>query len=168
MQFPALEINALANADESIDIVLPLPTIRVMGAKRKDGSRVMSNRLATLNTANSSHYKALMTAKHTYKEIIYYIIKRLDKFESGHLHFVYSITYNDKKVHDNDNMIFITKWLQDSLVEIGKLNDDKDISFTFLPAKNNVELDESMCEVSIIDLNKNKYFEKLKEEDEEK
>ena len=166
MKFPALEINALANADQSIDIVLPLPLIRVKGAKLKDGSRNMYDRLVTLNTANSSHYKALMTAKHNYKEIIYYILKRLDKFDSGHLHFVYSITYNDKKVHDNDNMIFITKWLQDSLVEIGKLDDDKDISFTFLPAKNNVELDEPMCEVSIIDLNKNKYFEKLKEKNE--
>ena len=166
MKFPALEINALANADESIDIVLPLPTIKKRGRPRKDGSTIMSDVLVTLNTANSSNYRALMKAKHNYKDIIYYIIKRLKKFDSGHLHFVYSITYNNKSVHDNDNMIFITKWLQDSLVEIGKLNDDKDISFTFLPAKNNIELDESICEVSIIDLNKNKYFEKLKEENE--
>jgi len=57
----------------------------------------------------------------------------------------------------------MTKWVQDCLVERGKLDDDKYLSFTFLPPINEPENDEHYCEVTMIDLCSNKYFENIKE-----
>ena len=153
-------------AKETCILNIPIPMVRVRGAKRKDGSRGMFNRIMTLNIANNINYKALMNAKLKYKDLIYKIIENIDKFKSDRVHFIYQITFKDRGKRDLDNNIFIAKWLQDSLVELNKLDDDKHVSFTFLPSKLDMEIEEHSCKVTIIDLHESEYFKKIKEENE--
>lgn len=123
---------------------------------------VKNKKLMTLNTSNQMQFHQRRVIKDRFKESINPIISELDRFSSGHVHLIFQIHYSDRRYRDNDNNIYVTKWLQDHMVELGLLDDDKHVSFTFLPAVNDPQLDEHYCEVTCIDLQENNYFQKLK------
>ena len=55
------------------------------------------------------------------------------------------------------------KWLQDSLVEAGLLDDDKYISYTMLPPISEPKLEKHYCNVTTITLTgEDGYYEKVK------
>lgn len=128
---------------------------------------ITHKKLMTLNTANSMHYRSRMSVKNKYKALINPIIKEIDRFSSGHLHIIFQIYFSDRRSRDLDNNIYITKWLQDSLTDNLCIDDDKNVSFSFLPAISDPALMEHYCEVTIIDLQKNNYFERLKNNEEQ-
>ena len=126
---------------------------------------VKNKQLYNINSSNRMFYKQRMNIKNKYKNIIEPIIEKLDKFNSGHIHLVAQLVFTDKRMRDVDNIIpGVLKWVQDSLVENEKLNDDKYVSFTFLPAIYGSKEEEHYCEFICIDLNSNKYFKEIKNE----
>ena len=54
------------------------------------------------------------------------------------------------------------------MVECGVLDDDKHVSFSFLPPLSMPILSEHHCEITAIDLGANDYFEKVKENENKK
>ena len=144
------KLTAIANAEDIAVFTVPLVYVR--------GKEIL-----TLNSSNRMQYRQRMGIKNKYKKILEPIIAKLGKFSSGHQHFVMQFVFSDRRSRDMDNNIYTLKWVQDALVEQGKLDDDKHISFSFLPPISNPKLDEHYCEITAIDLNKNKYFHKTKE-----
>ncbi len=126
---------------------------------------VKKKTILTLNSSNRMQFHQRMAIKNKYKEIIEPIIDKLDVFDGGHIHMIMQIYFSDRRSRDMDNMIYLLKWVQDTIVERGKLDDDKNISFTFLPAINDPSLDEHYCEITAIDLFKNNYFKRTKDND---
>jgi len=124
---------------------------------------VKAKTILTLNTSNRMQFHQRMSIKNKYKKIIEPIIDELSRFSSGHQHLIFQLVFSDRRSRDMDNQIYMTKWVQDCLVERGKLDDDKYLSFTFLPPISEPKNDEHYCEVTMIDLCSNKYFEKVKE-----
>lgn len=128
---------------------------------------VKAKTLLTLNSSNRMQFHQRMGIKNKYKKIIEPIISKLARFGSGHQHLIIQPVWSDRRSRDLDNLIYFVKWVQDSLVELGKLDDDKHVSFSFLPAMNEPKNEEHYCEVTMIDLCSNKFFEKIKEKNNE-
>lgn len=110
-----------------------------------------SKKLMSLNTSNSMNYIVRMKVKNTYKQILEPIVEKLEKFNTDHIHMVYKIHWSDRVSRDMDNNIFIAKWLQDTMVKLGLIEDDKHVSFTFLPPVSEPELTEHYCDVTIVE-----------------
>jgi len=128
---------------------------------------VKNKTLYNLNSSNRMVYRQRMDIKNRYKKIIEPIIEKLSRFDSGHQHMIIQLVWADRRSRDLDNIVAGTlKWLQDSIVELGKLDDDKHISFTFLPAIHEPKNKEHYCHVTMIDLCSNNYFKKIKEKNE--
>ena len=144
------KLTAIADAEDIAVFRVPLVYVK-------------AKTILTLNTSNRMQFHQRMAIKNKYKKIIEPIIKKLDKFGSGHQHLVCEFVFSDRRSRDLDNQIFMLKWVQDSLVELGMLNDDNHISFTFLPRRNEPGNDEHYCEITAIDLAANKYITKTKE-----
>jgi hypothetical protein len=128
---------------------------------------VKGKTIMTLNATNRMMYRQRMAIKNKYKKIIEPIIDKLERFDSGHIHLIFQVHFADRRLRDMDNQIFTVKWIQDALVEQGKLDDDKHVSYTFLPQINEPSLEEHYCEITAIDLGKNNYFQKIKEKNNE-
>ena len=149
------KLFAIAQSEDTVVFSVPLVYVK--------GKTIM-----TLNATNRMQYHQRGSIKDKYKKILLPIVTALKKFDSGHIHMIYQITYSDRRSRDMDNNIYVTKWLQDLMVEEGILDDDKHVSFTYLPYKNDPSLDEHTCEVTAIDLNANDYFKRIKDHDTKK
>jgi len=145
------KLAAIADADDIC--VFNVPLVYVKGKE-----------ILTLNSSNRMKYHQRMEIKNKYKKIIEPIIQKISRFGSGHQHFIFQLVFSDRRSRDMDNQIYLTKWVQDCLVEQGKLDDDKYVSFTFLPPINEPKNNEHYCEVTAIDLCSNNFFKKTKEE----
>ncbi len=143
------KLAAIADAEDMAVFTVPLVYVK--------GKTIL-----TLNSSNRMQFHQRMTIKNKYKKIIEPIISGLARFDGGHQHFILQLVFSDRRSRDLDNQIFTLKWVQDTIVELGKLDDDKHVSFTFLPPINEPKLSEHYCEITAIDLCKNKYFEKNK------
>jgi len=124
--------------------------------------------LMTLNSSNRMHFHQRAGIKEVFKGNLKPVLSKLSRFKSGHVHLILQVYFSDRRSRDLDNLIFVEKWLQDAMVDHLLLDDDKFISFTMLPAISEPKLTEHKVHVTAIDLNLNKYFEKLKEENEKK
>jgi len=145
-------LTAIADAEDIAVFTVPLVYVR-------------NKMIFTLNVSNQMEYKQRMNIKDTYKAIIKPIIDELCEFSDDNQHLVLQVVFSDRRKRDMDNIIYTLKWVQDALVEQGKLKDDKNISFTFLPPISNPLLDEHYCEITAIDLDKNKFLKKVKEDE---
>ena len=127
---------------------------------------VKGKTILTLNSSNRMDYRQRMGVKNKYKKIIEPIIDELCEFSDDNQHLVLQIVFSDRRKRDLDNSgIYVLKWVQDALVEQGKLKDDKNISFTFLPPISNPLLDEHYCKITAIDLDKNKFLKKVEKDE---
>ena len=144
------KLAAIADAEDICVFTVPLVYVK-------------AKTILTLNASNRMQFHQRMGIKNKYKKILEPIIDKLSRFSGGHQHLIFQLVFSDRRSRDMDNQIYMTKWVQDCLVERGKLDDDKYISFSFLPAINEPKNDEHYCEVTAIDLCSNKYFEKIKE-----
>ncbi len=127
---------------------------------------VKNKTLMTLNSSNRMHFHQRASIKETFKGHLKPILDKLSRFKSGHVHLILQVYFSDRRSRDLDNLIFVEKWLQDAMVDHLLLDDDKFVSFTFLPAISEPSLTEHKVEVTAIDLNVNDYFKKLKEHNE--
>ena len=143
-----------AIADASDIAVFEVPLVYIKGKT-----------ILTLNTSNQMMYRQRMAIKNKYKKIIEPTIRNIVKFDCEHQHIVMQLVFSDRRDRDKDNQIYTLKYIQDSLVENGKLIDDKFVSFTVLPSISRPELEEHYCEVTIIDLCKNGYIKKESKND---
>jgi len=143
------KLAAIADAEDIAVFTVPLVYVK--------GKTIL-----TLNSSNRMQFGQRMSIKNKYKKIIEPILDKLARFSGGHQHIIMQVVFSDRRSRDMDNQIYTLKWVQDALVEHGKLDDDKHVSFTFLPPISNPSLDEHYCEVTAIDLGKNNYFEKVK------
>ena len=124
---------------------------------------VKGKQLFNINSSNRMMYQQRMSIKNKYKKIIEPEISKLKRFSSGHIHLIAQIVFSDQRRRDVDNMIpGLLKWVQDSLVENEKLDDDKYISFTFLPPIYDSSEEEHYCEFVSMNLIENEYFIKVK------
>ena len=123
---------------------------------------VKGKTILTLNSSNRMQFGQRMSIKNKYKKIIEPTIKKLNRFGSGHIHLILQLVFCDRRQRDKDNQVYTLKWVQDSLVDLGKMDDDKFISFSFLPSINEPANDEHYCEITAIDLCSSNYFNKIK------
>ena len=146
-------VEKLAAIAESKNIVnFSVPLVYVKGKT-----------ILTLNASNRMQFGQRMAIKNKYKKIIEPTINKISRFNGGHIHLIFQIVFSDRRSRDLDNQIYMTKWVQDCLVECGKLDDDKYVSFTFLPPISEPNNQDHYCNVTCIDLGSNNYFEKIKE-----
>ena len=150
MASSVVKLAAIASSSDITNFKVPLVYVK--------GKTIL-----TLNSANRMLFPQRVAVKNKYKKIIEPMISKLPRFKTGHLHLVFQVMFSDRRFRDVDNQIFLTKYIQDSLVENKKLDDDKFISFTFLPAINEPKNDEHYCEVTCIELGSNNYFNKIKD-----
>lgn len=144
------KLAAIADAEDIAEFSVPLVYVK-------------AKTILTLNASNRMQFGQRMSIKNKYKKIIEPIIQKLARFDGGHIHMVMQLVFSDRRSRDMDNQIYTLKWVQDCIVEMGKLDDDKHVSFTFLPPISEPTLSEHRCDITAIDLGKNKYFEKVKE-----
>jgi len=144
------KLTAISDAEDICTFTVPLVYVK--------GKTIL-----TLNSSNRMQFHQRMSIKNKYKKIIEPTIQAIDRFSGGHIHLIFQIVFSDRRSRDMDNQIYMTKWVQDCLVECGKLDDDKHISFTFLPPISEPKNKEHYCEVTAIDLGSNNYFKKIKE-----
>jgi len=144
------KLAAIADAEDIAVFTVPLVYVK-------------ARTILTLNASNRMQFGQRMAIKNKYKKIIEPIINKLSRFSGGHQHLIFQIVFSDRRSRDLDNQIYMTKWVQDCLVECGKLDDDKHVSFTFLPPISEPTNQEHYCNVTCIDLGSNNYFNKIKE-----
>ena len=149
------KIRALSACNDTVEFEIPLVYVK-------------NKTLMTLNSSNRMHFHQRAGIKEVFKGNLKPVLSSLSRFKSGHVHLILQVYFSDRRSRDLDNLIFVEKWLQDAMVDHLLLDDDKFVSFTMLPAISEPKLTEHKVHVTAIDLNLNKYFEKLKEEDEEK
>ncbi len=144
-------LRAISECDDGIHFEVPPAYV-------KDKS------LYNINSANRMHYHQKSQVKNKYKEIIEPVIKALPVFKTGHIHLLVQVYWADRRKRDLDNIVIgSVKYIQDSMVELGKLEDDKHVSFTMLPAIHDIKLKEHEIIVTCIDLHSGDYFKKTKE-----
>jgi len=148
------KLGALSACSDIVEFSIPLVYVK-------------NKTLMTLNASNRMHFHQRAGIKEVFKGNLKPILSKLSRFKSGHVHLILQVYFSDKRSRDLDNLIFVEKWLQDAMVDHLLLDDDKFISFTMLPAISEPTMTEHKVHVTAIDLNLNKYFEKLKEENEE-
>ena len=119
--------------------------------------------LFNINSANRMHFHQKSEIKNKYKKIIEPILNVLNVFKTGHVHLLVQVYWSDMRKRDLDNLVTSIKYIQDTLVDLGKLEDDKHISFTMLPAIHDKLLSEHKIEVTVMNIHSCNYFEKLKE-----
>jgi len=149
------KLRALSACRDTVEFEIPLVYVK-------------NKTLMTLNSSNRMHFHQRAGIKEVFKGHLKPILDKLSRFKSGHVHLILQVYFSDRRSRDLDNLIFVEKWLQDAMVDRLLLDDDKFVSFTMLPAISEPMLTEHKVHITAIDLNLNKYFEKLKVENEEK
>ena len=149
------KIRALSACNDTVEFEIPLVYVK-------------NKTLMTLNSSNRMHFHQRAGIKEVFKGNLKPVLSALSRFKSGHVHLILQVYFSDRRSRDLDNLIFVEKWLQDAMVDHLLLDDDKFVSFTMLPAISELKLTEHKVHVTAIDLNLNKYFEKLKVENEKK
>ena len=148
------KLAAIADAADICEFRIPLVYVK-------------AKTILTLNATNRMQFYQRMEIKNKYKKIIEPIIKdKVCRFNHGHQHFVMQLVFSDRRSRDMDNQIYTLKFLQDLIVELGMLDDDKHISFTFLPPMSEPKNKEHYCDVTIIDLCESGFFKLNKEKNE--
>jgi hypothetical protein len=156
MSMPIEKLKALSACSETHTFDIPLVYVK-------------NKTLMSLNASNRMCFQQRKNIKDKFKKTIEPVINSLKRFKSGHVHFVYQIYFSDKRSRDLDNMIYMTKWLQDSIVEKGLLDDDKYVSYTMLPAISDTKLKEHKCNVTIIVLTgDDNYYSSIKDKENKK
>lgn len=120
--------------------------------------------ILNINNYRNSHYQTLNKTKIEYKKLMSEQISKIPKI-SEPIHIHYTLYTATKRKCDIDNVISIhKKYLQDALVELGKLEDD---DYTFIPSnsesfggidKNNPRVDVVIVSQKDYILNPSKVF----------
>ena len=132
------KLTAISKSRKSVAFKVPLVYVK--------GKLIL-----TLNSSNRMQFGQRMSIKNKYKKIIEPMIRKLGVFDDDNIHLIIQIYFSDRRSRDMDNQIFLLKWVQDAMVELGVLNDDKHISFTFLPKINDPKLEEHYCEITVLE-----------------
>lgn len=99
--------------------------------KNKKGDKWYLN----LNNYGNTHFQSLNTLKKKFKEVISSKVLSLN-FISEPVKITYVVYPQTKRLFDMDNMVILSKFTGDAIVELGKLEDDNyewipEVSFKF-------------------------------------